>query len=80
MRRPNSPEWFENDIIHAMSEFDKDAVRHAQRVLRVDETGVLDGPTRAVLRGFQGLFRLVPNGILDLPTAIKIEEVRNRYA
>lgn len=80
MKQPGSPEWFENTIIHAMSEFEKDAVRHAQRVLRVDETGVLDDPTRAVLRGFQGLFRLTPNGILDLPTAIKIEEVRNRYA
>lgn len=80
MKRPGSPEWFENDIIHAMSEFEHEAVRHAQRVLRVDETGELDGTTRAALRGFQGLFKLTPHGILDLPTAIKIEEVRNRYA
>lgn len=76
------PEWFpsERPIIHAMSDPEKEAVRHAQRVLRVDETGVLDGPTRAVLRGFQSLFRLNVTGCLDKQTAEKIEEVRSRYA
>lgn len=80
MRREGSPEWFENDIMHVLNEPDREAVRHAQRVLRLDETGDLDDQTRAALRGFQGLFKLTPNGILDLKTAIKIEEVRNRYA
>lgn len=80
MRRPGSPEWFENDIIFPTSDFERSAVRHAQRVLRVDETGLLDGPTRAVLRGFQGLFGLRMTGILDLNTAIKIEEVRHQHA
>ncbi len=81
MRRPDSPDWFENDISYdPFTEFDREAVRHAQRVLRVPETGCLDGPTRAVLRGFQGLFGLRMTGILDLATAQKIEQVRNRYA
>lgn len=81
MRRPGSPEWFENDISYTpFTEFDREAVRHAQRVLRVDETGDLDNATKVVLRGFQGLFGLRMTGILDLPTAIKIEQVRNRYA
>lgn len=81
MRRPGSPDWFENDITYdPFSEFDREAVRHAQRVLRVDETGCLDHPTRAALRGFQGIFRLPQNGALTLDTAIKIEQVRNRYA
>lgn len=80
MRRSGSPEWFENDILFPMSDFEREAVRHAQRVLRVDETGLLDGPTRAALRGFQGIFRLRMTGILDLDTAIRIEQVRNRYA
>jgi len=81
MRRPGSPDWFENDISYdPFTEYDREAVRHAQRVLRVEETGCMDGPTRVVLRGFQGLFGLPMTGILDLATAIKIEQVRNRYA
>ena len=80
MRRQGSPEWFENDIIFPMGEFEREAVRHAQRVLRGDETGVMDQPTRALLRGFQGLFGMRQTGILDLNTAIKIEEIRNQYS
>lgn len=80
MKRPGSPDWFENDIIFPMSEFEREAVRHAQRVLRGDETGLLDQPTRALLRGFQGLFGLRLTGILDYDTAVKIEQVRSRFA
>lgn len=81
MRRPGSPDWFENDVTYTpFREADREALRHAQRVLRTPETGALDDLTKARLRGFQGLMNLRMTGCLDLPTAIKIEEVRNRWA
>lgn len=76
-----TPDWFPGGlIIHATNEDQREAVRHAQRVLRADETGTLDDHTRALLRGFQGLFKLNVTGCLDAATAEKIEEVRNAYA
>lgn len=80
MRREGSPDWFENDIHSPTNDFERAAVGHAQRMLRGDETGCMDDATRALLRGFQGLFGLRMTGILDLATAIRIEEVRNQYS
>lgn len=80
MKRPGSPDWFDTDIIYPMDDFQRDAVRHAQRTLRVDETGLMDDVTRASLRALQSLFGLRVTGMLDLQTAVKIEQIRNQYA
>lgn len=74
------PVWFDRDIIFPVSEFEHDAVKQVQRVLRLEETGLMDHQTRAHIQGFQSLFRLRVTGMLDLPTAQKIEEVRSHYA
>lgn len=74
------PDWFPGDFIYPANEPQREAVRHAQRVLRLAETGDLDDLTRASLRGFQGLFNLRVSGIMDLQTATKLEEVRSQYA
>jgi hypothetical protein len=75
------PDWHPGGvIIFAINKDQREAVRHAQRVLRIDETGSLDDFTRARLRGFQGLFGLAMTGCLDPKTAEKIEEIRNAYA
>lgn len=76
----DAPDWFERDLIVASNDRERASVRHAQSVLRIDETGEMDGPTRAALRGLQGLFGLRMTGMLDRATAVKIEEIRNRYA
>lgn len=76
----NSPEWFTGRVMVVVNEADRVAVRHAQRVLRLEETGELDDQTKAYLRGFQGLFGLPRTAILDEATAIKLEQVRNQYA
>lgn len=67
-------------LMTAVNETDRIAVRHAQRVLRLAETGELDGETRAAVRGFQGLFGLRSTGYLDEPTMEKLEQVRSIYS
>lgn len=79
-KREGSPDWFDRDIIYPVGEFECEAVKHAQRVLRLEETGIMDQSTRSHIQGLQALFMLRVTGILDLPTAQKIEEIRNRYA
>jgi hypothetical protein len=80
MRDPNAPEWFNDDIFYPANERDHVTIRHAQRVLRLDETGEMDHNTRASLRAMQSLFKIKVTGILDLATALKIEQIRNRFA
>jgi len=72
--------WFTAPVVTVVNETDRVAVRHAQRVLRLEETGDLDSETRAHLRGFQGLFGLRQTGFLDQETALKLETVRMAYA
>lgn len=74
-----APEWFDRDVIVVANDRDREAVLQAQRVMRCEETGVMDQLTRAHIQGFQGLFRLRVTGILDLPTAEAIERVRSMY-
>jgi hypothetical protein len=76
----DAPSWFAGDIIYPANEPQREALRHAQRVLRLDETGDMNDMTRAALRGFQGLFALRISGMLDLPTAIKLEQIRSQYS
>jgi len=74
------PDWLRRDIHSPVTEADRGAVRHAQRIMGMPETGCLDGPTRARLRGFQALFRLRETGILDHATADILEGIRSHHA
>ena len=80
MRDPNAPSWFDGTILFPASDRERDTVRHAQRVMRLDDTGEMDDNTRAALRALQSLFRIKVTGTLDLATALKIEQIRNRFA
>lgn len=70
------PEWLPRDIVNPVSDVERAAVRHAQRVLRVPETGEMDHRTEAALRGVQWRFKLVPSGILDAPTGRMLDRLR----
>lgn len=71
-----TPTWFKRDIIRATTEFEHDAVIHAQRIMRCPETGQIDEATSSHLRGLQSLFGLQATGILDAATAEQIERLR----
>jgi len=70
------PEWFSRMVIVPASEAEREAVRVAQRALRLTPTGEMDEPTRASLRGTQRLYGLPPTGILDEGTAIVLDGLR----
>lgn len=78
--RDDIPSWFKRKIIRPANDFERDAVVHAQRVLRCDETGEMDQNTISKLRGLQSLFGLPVTGALDEATAKQIERIRNQYA
>lgn len=76
-----SPSWFKRDIISPTTEFERDAVRHVQLVLRCMEiTGKMDEETVSRLRGVQMLFGLPVTGALDLATAEQIERITVQHA
>lgn len=68
--------WFKRDIIVATTQFEKNAVTYAQRVMRCDETGELDESTASHLRALQALFGLPVTGALDRATAEQLERLR----
>lgn len=68
--------WLPREIISPVSDKERDAVRVAQRALRVPETGEMDEPTRAALRGLQALMRLPVTGHLDMATAAAVDGLR----
>lgn len=70
------PDWFPRDIYAPASEAEREAVRVAQRALRLVPTGDMDEATRASLRGTQRLFNLPVTGILDTATALVIDGLR----
>lgn len=72
--------WFKRSIIRPATEFEHEAVRHVQRVLRLQVTGDMDDMTRVSLRGVQHVFGLPLTGILDRATAEEIENIRSYYA
>lgn len=67
------------DILAPVSEQEHEAVKTAQRALGLAETGELDEPTRASLRGVQRLFRAPVTGVLCRDTAALIERLRHVY-
>lgn len=80
MRSPDAPDWFDDTILFPTSEEQRDTVRHVQRVMRLDDTGEMDSNTRAALRALQSLFNIKVTGVLDLATAQRVEQIRNRFA
>lgn len=72
--------WWKRTIIRPASQFERDAVTHAQRVMRCDETGEMDEATISHLRGVQQTFGLKVTGALDEATAIQLERLRSFYA
>ena len=66
----------ERVIIAPANKAEREAVRTAQRALRIAETGAMDDVTRAALRGVQQLFKLPVSGVLDRPTCEALDRLR----
>lgn len=71
-----TPPWFPRDVVTPVSDREHEAVRVAQRALRLSPTGEMDEPTKASLRGAQRLWGIPVTGILDARTAIVIDGLR----
>lgn len=70
------PDWFKREIVHTPTrEFEIKAVKHVQRVLRIEPTGVMDEQTRAFIRGMQRIFGLAITGTINLETAQEIDRL-----
>ena len=63
-------------IIRPANEGEREAVRTAQRALRLTPTGDMDEATVASLRGVQKLYRLPVTGVLDRATAEALDRLR----
>lgn len=63
-------------IFVATSEAEKAAVSHAQLLMGLPATGVLDEATRGHLRGIQRLGRIHQTGCLDPETAAVLDRMR----
>lgn len=72
-------DWLPRDILSPVSPSEHEAVKTAQRALNLVETGELDEPTKASLRGVQRLFGVPVTGVLDRPTAALLERLRHVY-
>ncbi|MFD5107136.1 peptidoglycan-binding domain-containing protein [Streptomyces cinereoruber] len=69
--------WPPNRVIIAPANAsEREAVRTAQRALRLAETGEMDESTKAALRGVQQLFKLPVSGVLDRPTCEALDRLR----
>jgi hypothetical protein len=70
------PTWFVRDIIaSALTESERDSIRHVQRVLGCPITGDLDHTTRMHIRGMQRLFNLQLTGTINEETAREIDRL-----
>lgn len=63
-------------IVVCTNDSEREAVRHAQLVLKLPMTGELDDATRSHLRGIQRLSRIPQTGCLDPETAGVIDRMR----
>lgn len=70
-----TPTWYRKRIIVVNNDFDREAVKHVQRVLSMEETGVLDEKTVMKIRGIQYIFNLPMTGIIDDATAEEVERI-----
>lgn len=63
-------------IIAPANDAEREAVKVAQRAMRLVETGEMDEPTRSSLRGVQQLFKLPVTGVIDRATAEALDRLR----
>ncbi|MFD3531980.1 peptidoglycan-binding protein [Streptomyces sp. NPDC058664] len=66
----------ERVIIAPANAAEREAVKTAQRALRLPDTGDMDEPTRSALRGVQQLFKIPVSGVLDRPTCEALDRLR----
>lgn len=66
---------YKRRIIVATTDAEKEVVIYVQRVLRCNETGIMDDDTKSHLRGLQALFGLRTTGIIDDATAEQIDRI-----
>lgn len=66
----------ERVIIAPANKAEHEAVKTAQRALRVAETGDMDDDTKRALRGVQQLFKLPVSGVLDRATCEALDKLR----
>ena len=66
----------ERVIIRPANDAERDAVRTAQRALKLTPTGDMDEATIASLRGVQRLYKLPATGVLDRATAEALDRLR----
>lgn len=71
----SKPSWYRKRILSVTNEFDREAVRHVQRVLSMEETGELDDRTVMKIRGIQYVFNLPMTGVIDDATAEEVERI-----
>lgn len=69
------PAWYKKRILVVNNDFDREAVRHVQRVLSMEETGELDERTTMKIRGLQYIFNLPMTGYIDDATAEEVERI-----
>lgn len=70
------PDWFSRPIISPIGQHDVETVKLAQLLVRVPQTGVMDGATVSAIRGIQRMFNLPVTGVLDLETAKALDSLR----
>ena len=66
----------ERVIIAPANAAEHEAVKTAQRALRLAETGEMDEDTRRALRGVQQLFKIPVSGVLDRATCEALDKLR----
>jgi hypothetical protein len=66
---------YKRRIIVSTTDAEKEVVIYVQRVLRCNETGIMDDDTKSHLRGLQALFGLRTTGIIDDATAEQIDRI-----
>jgi len=68
--------WFHRTVIVAVTEADRECVRHVQQVLELAVTGEMDARTKAGVLTVQHVFNLPATGAIDQSTAQQIERLR----
>jgi putative peptidoglycan binding protein len=69
------PSWFDRPIVVTpVREADIEALKHVQRVLHCEPTGLMDEPTKLHVRGFQRMMGLRVHGAIDEKTAEALDE------
>lgn len=69
-------EWLPREIIRPSNDEEREAVKTAQRALRMTPTGEMDFATQRGLRGVQYVFGLPLTGVLDRATAEHLDRIR----